>query len=381
MNITSYSILTAIVYFNLFIIIFSFARRKDHIILYFGIAPMVYLCILATIRMLCMVEFPFTRVITSKSISWMYDMLTAPIGFGKYTVTIGLCLCAIWGFGAAIKLLQFICQMILDLWDFKKAEWITALDELSLCRQVTHGQTRMAFTDDQIPYIVGFFHPIIFVPKRSLSNSELKYVLMHEWQHFKSKDQWKKTAIKILSCLFWWNPFIHLLRFEIEQMLELSCDQKVLRRLATEEEQIAYLKVIRDFSNIKRKSREANKSLVSNIVPLFNKKYLYNPFRLLKQRLLLGMEYRDSSDSRKIRSVILCIAITFVFAASYIANFQPRHQPPAGESEISEFPEETVLKEKEDGTYMIVIDGEEWASLKNCDREPFASMPVIPFER
>lgn len=381
MKVTSYSILTAIVYFNLFIGAFSFVRRKDRIILYFGIAPLAYLCILATVRMFYMVEFPFTRVIALEGMNWVYDKLQRPIGLGKYKITVNLFLCVIWGFWAAIKLLKFVYQMILDQQDLKQVEQIIDLDEEFSCKQAMKKQMRMAFTKDQIPYVAGFFHPIIFVPESLLLDSKLKYVLMHEWQHFKSKDQWKKTAIKILTCLFWWNPFVHLLRFEIEQMLELNCDQKVLKQLATEDEQIAYLEVVRDFSTIKRKLHGANNSLVSNIVPLFKKKYLYNPFRLLRQRILLGMEYRDSSGSRKMRSAILCIAITFAFAASYIANFQPAYQPPEGEGEISEFPEGTVLREMEDGTYMIVIDGQEWASLKDYDKEPFASMPIVPFER
>lgn len=380
MDITTHSIVTAIVYFNFFIGIFSLVRRKDHIILYFGIAPLVYLCLLAIVRILCMVEFPFTRVIVLENMNWIYDKLKIPIRLGKYEITIGLFLCAIWGIGAAIKLFHFISQMILDQRDLKGVEWITDLDKMSLCRQVTHKQTHMAFTEDQIPYIVGFFQPIIFLPNRLLSDNELKYILMHEWQHFKSKDQWKKTAIKILSCLVWWNPFIHLLRFEIEQTLELSCDQKVLKQLATEEEQIAYLEVIKDFSNLKCKSHEADKSLASSIVPLFHRKYLYNPFRLLRQRLLLGMEYKVSSSSRKVRSVILCIAITFAFVASYLANFQSRYQP-SKDGGISRFPEGTILKERRDGTYTIVVDGQEWANLEDCDKEPFASMPIIPFEK
>ena len=87
----------------------------------------------------------------------------------------------------------------------------------------------MAFTADKVPYVVGFIRPVIFIPAKGISDHQLKLILMHEWQHFKNRDQWKKTAIKILTCLFWWNPFVYLLRFEVEQILELNCDRKVLK--------------------------------------------------------------------------------------------------------------------------------------------------------
>lgn len=47
---------------------------------------------------------------------------------------------------------------------------------------------------------------------------------------------------------------------------------------------------------------------------------------------------------------------------------------------IEEFPEHAVLVENEDGTYVMMVDGEEICTLQSRDDEPFASMPVIPFK-
>lgn len=380
MSVTSYSILTAIIYFNVFIAIFSFARRKNRIILHCGMMPLICLCILTVIRILCIVEFSFTQVVTLKSINWLYDSLQTPVHFLGYHSILFVLFLLIGVLWAVLKLLLFCCRVVSDQRRFQHAVWVTDEDKVSLCRQVTQRQVPMAFTADKVPYVVGFIRPVIFIPAKGISDHQLKLILMHEWQHFKSRDQWKKTAIKILTCLFWWNPFVYLLRFEVEQILELNCDRKVLKQLSAD--RMAYLKLISELATGKREPRQQDDPLVSEMVPWKKKLFLHTPFLLLKQRLTVGVNYEELSFRQKVLSAFVCLLILLLFAASYLVNLQPRYQLPETESSgIATFPEGTVLQEQEDGTYMIIVDGENWATLQDCDCEPFASMPIIPYEK
>lgn len=209
---------------------------------------------------------------------------------------------------------------------------------------------------------------------------------MHEWQHFKSKDQWKKTAVYIVSCLLWWNPLVYWLRSDLEQLLELQCDRKVLKQLPADE-RVSYLRMIAGFCDASLRSGESDKKsnekknvLMSEFVSL-EKRRQRKKFRLIRQRLWLGMRYGQTPRRQKFWSVALCLIFILAFLASYTINIQPRYWPTEEDGPlIEEFPEHAVLVENEDGTYVMMVDGEELCTLQSRDDEPFASMPVIPFK-
>ena len=81
-DVTSYSFLTAITCFSVFIILFSIVRRKNRVVFHCGIVPLICLCILSVARTVCIVEFSFTHVVTINSVNWLYDGMGNRRGFG-----------------------------------------------------------------------------------------------------------------------------------------------------------------------------------------------------------------------------------------------------------------------------------------------------------
>jgi beta-lactamase regulating signal transducer with metallopeptidase domain len=83
------------------------------------------------------------------------------------------------------------------------------------------------------PMLVGLFRPKIILPDREYSDEQLQAVLLHELTHLRRKD----ILVKWLSCLacavHWFNPFVWLVRREIDRACELSCDEAVIARLDT----------------------------------------------------------------------------------------------------------------------------------------------------
>lgn len=380
MNVTSYSILTAIACFNVFIAVFALVRRGSRVVLYCGMAPLVCLCVLSVARTVCAVEFSFTRVVTIGGVNWLYDVMkAAPRLLGK-KITIGAAAFVLWAGWSAVELLQFAYRMFLTWRYGKRAVWVSDPEKLRLCRQITGGRVRLALTARQVPYVIGFFRPIVFLPAIPLSDHELRYILMHEWRHFQSKDQWKKAIVQVMVCLFWWNPFVYLLRFDLEQFLELQCDRKVLK-LLPEEERVPYLKMVGGFCDVKLSSGREKDMLSSGMAPLKKRRALSPGFKLVKQRLWLGMRYGKSSFFQKVLSFVFCAVVILAFLASYMIILQPRYEPAQqDESWVYEFPEEAVLVENADGTYTIMLDGKEWSTVSDRTDGPFASMPVIPFK-
>jgi len=71
----------------------------------------------------------------------------------------------------------------------------------------------------------------IVVPSSMLTNPEnLKIALGHEFQHIRQFDLEWEIGLELLRPLFFWNPVYYLWKQLVEQLRELSCDQRVLAR-------------------------------------------------------------------------------------------------------------------------------------------------------
>ena len=53
---------------------------------------------------------------------------------------------------------------------------------------------------------------------------------MHELTHYKRRDIVYKWLVQLAVCLHWFNPFVYVMRREIELACEFACDEAVIRR-------------------------------------------------------------------------------------------------------------------------------------------------------
>lgn len=74
------------------------------------------------------------------------------------------------------------------------------------------------------PFVTGFFHPVIVVPKLALSEQDWYYILAHETAHYLHGDTLYKILIELLRIVFWWNPLFYLFRRKIAVYIEESAD-------------------------------------------------------------------------------------------------------------------------------------------------------------
>lgn len=81
------------------------------------------------------------------------------------------------------------------------------------------------------------------IPEYPFSDTELYYILKHELTHYINKDIIIKLIFSFINCLFWWNPFVFLLRSEINQILEIKCDWAVCEKMP-DVERLLYLRAI-----------------------------------------------------------------------------------------------------------------------------------------
>ena len=85
---------------------------------------------------------------------------------------------------------------------------------------------------DHIPtaFVLGVFRPRIYLPS-SLSVEEQRYILLHEQAHIRRGDHLVLLAGFFALSLHWFNPLVWLAFHLAVNDMELSCDERVLKRM------------------------------------------------------------------------------------------------------------------------------------------------------
>ncbi|MCM1327742.1 MAG: M56 family metallopeptidase [Bacteroidales bacterium] len=80
----------------------------------------------------------------------------------------------------------------------------------------------------------GLFVPFIIM-KKGMEEKEETFIFRHELTHIKRGDILFKELQLLAVCVHWFNPFIYLLKRQMERECELSCDDRVLTNASAEE--------------------------------------------------------------------------------------------------------------------------------------------------
>ncbi len=95
-----------------------------------------------------------------------------------------------------------------------------------ILRASSHAFDNVHFSEKaQGPF--AFFEDIV-IPTDLAKSEQLASVIAHEKAHVDQKHAFDNFYYNILSALFWFNPFIHLLQAELRQTHECQADQKAL---------------------------------------------------------------------------------------------------------------------------------------------------------
>ena len=76
---------------------------------------------------------------------------------------------------------------------------------------------------------MGFFKPVIVLPKEDYSRDELFFILKHELVHYKRHDIWLKLLLVVAKGIHWFNPVVWMMQREAVIDMEMSCDERVIK--------------------------------------------------------------------------------------------------------------------------------------------------------
>ena len=145
----------------------------------------------------------------------------------------------LWLLGAVICLLRYgwgyfrFCRALfptLDTVDGRTARIYAAL---------SGGRGPRLFRSPYVnaPMLLGVLRPLIILPDEPLSPETAQNVLRHELTHYNRGDLIYKWFAAIVTSLHWFNPLTGVFRREIDRTCELSCDERLLRRMDRGEKQ------------------------------------------------------------------------------------------------------------------------------------------------
>lgn len=159
---------------------------------------------------------------------------------------IGFILFGIWIAGI-IVMLVFLLYSVLQLHSFQKtalplqnpiakAIYYQCLIEIKNAKSLHATPTIPIYSTAYLksPILVGLFQPTIYIPISIISDydaSELRYILLHELQHYKHKDMAAWYLMNFASILYWFNPMIWYARTRMKHDREIACDTSVLHML------------------------------------------------------------------------------------------------------------------------------------------------------
>lgn len=169
---------------------------------------------------------------------WMNDFA---ISVSSRTPSIlGLVLAGVWTAGILIMILLVI-RSSMRLRRIKKSAlplqnpevqtiYAGCLRDMNLTKSVPVYST--AFLES--PVITGYFRPRIYLPIHLISDckpSEIRYILLHELQHYRHKDNLVNYLMILAGILYWFNPLIWSAFTAMRSDREIACDTSVLHML------------------------------------------------------------------------------------------------------------------------------------------------------
>ncbi|MBR4428420.1 MAG: right-handed parallel beta-helix repeat-containing protein [Clostridia bacterium] len=85
--------------------------------------------------------------------------------------------------------------------------------------------------------LLGLIRPVIVLPDREYTSDDLDRILRHELTHYRRGDLALKWLQTLVYAVHWFNPLVYLFRAQTTLYCELSCDQKLLKRMGRNDKQ------------------------------------------------------------------------------------------------------------------------------------------------
>lgn len=325
------------------------------------IKSLIFSGILVFFRFFMPLEFSASKNILSRNIlPTVHQILELQIGKLSFPhLLIGISLG-----GSIILFLQYIVNLLKWRKLCKYAKPLSTENVINTVREIEQKkkkQIHIRVLESKLvtePILTGIFHPKVILPYNFIE-SDLRYILSHEIEHYLKRDLLLKFFIEIGRILFWWNPFFYFLKNKIIQSLEFQADLETVKTF-TEEEKLLYLECL--LSSARKKQRKVTWGLA----------FREGNASIIKKRVFLILEEKYIKRRSNICYFLLPL---IVFSLSFCFVVEPYYITEEQEQESFSLDDNINIKKYND-YYEIIIDGESIGKVENIPNE-FSDIPVV----
>lgn len=387
MRLSIFTVITSLAYFNSFVLIGTILRRKTGFLNQYSLIPLTALLVASILRLFFAFEFSFTKVVHSRIVlPFMLKVLNYEFITTYFAGARVWHLIVLIGITVSLTLLALYIRKLLSLYtSINNLSFIPDSHTKSLVKNfITVKNPSLKYRliispDIDMPMTVGYFQPIFLLPKHATnySDTEIQYIIQHELKHFTHKDMWIKTFINVLICLLWWNPFVYLLKADLEQILEVNCDLQVTRHM-TDNEKASYLQVILKSIQSAQGMRQAiTTPYAQKLAGTCHDTDVYQRFHMVGK-----YDWKRSNRG----AIIFIVTTCLLFILSFTVIVQPYILPTFIEPDfsddstvlISTTPENAYILVGDDNHYYLYIDGELWEEIEESElnSRPYSSLQI-----
>lgn len=325
MQITIFSVWMTFVWCSIFIVLCYILRKRSVLLNLSSMTGIIILYLFCLIRLAVPVELPWTKVVSGGSLyNFLYQIfgceITCVAGHEIYVYHIFV---VAWGVVMAVLLTRYLIQYhrvvsyFSEMEKTEDTELNNILDEI--CTDKEKRNVKIVQTAAvEVPCCIGIFEKRILIPDKKYSREELHYIILHEYTHLDNKDILTIQMINILCIVFWWNPFVYILKGDMYQSIEIRCDQTVTKKLKSAEWG-NYLAVI--LKEYKASVQEKEFRKPAGAMPLFedHSDHLIERFRLVAE---------GKQSSSRIGRILVPVIAVALLVLSYSIILQSRYEVP-----------------------------------------------------
>ncbi len=165
------------------------------------------------------------------------EKLVADMDASAKNIDYRLIVLSVWGAVAGLFLLFNISGYAIFLIKKRRRSENITDDKFSAILQSLDIKTKIRLRqcdDVDSPMLTGVFCPVVYIPRKSLTENELTLVYSHELTHYKHKDLLIKWFVCVINAINWFNPCMYLLMRNLNEACEIYCDEAVTKNMDDE---------------------------------------------------------------------------------------------------------------------------------------------------
>lgn len=320
------TIMMAVMATSLLLILVTLCLSNKSIQMHSGYRILLLFVAFTALRLLIPVEFPFTKTVMQPELISRFAVIAhyGLFSVADQSVSVWLIFKIVWLLGSIVgfflyllSYFRFRYQIILYGKELTNTVFYKALTD-SICGEV-HRKNRFRIIEMpglEVPVLFGIFSPRILIPEHmDISSKETYYSVRHEMFHSFHHDLLLKNIIKLITLIYWWNPFCVLLNRQTDIILEMRIDDS----LTTSDSKLTceYVDCLLNVSRKASSKKSCPHSLVMQLIPstltdLDIRVYTLSGNQEKRNRFLNG---------------ILLTGVVLLFMCSYLFIWEPYTQP------------------------------------------------------